>query len=151
MTVVSRRLVPFAAVLAVAVTLAVWITASAAGPWSPSPLPTMHFTGVTTSQHMSLNGATNKNPVGVSLQVTKKLVARGAVIGHAFGACTIVNSAGSALCNVEARFRHRGRLELQGLISGQTNTFAITGGTGAFATARGWWTGHKGHATLTFR
>src|ERR1019366_176350 len=56
MTIVSRRLVPFAAVIAVALTLAVWITASAGGwPQGSSPLPTMHFTVVPTSQHQSLN------------------------------------------------------------------------------------------------
>jgi hypothetical protein len=37
MTIVSRRLVPFAAVLAIAATLAVWMTVSAAAPHGDGP------------------------------------------------------------------------------------------------------------------
>ncbi|HEV3311966.1 MAG TPA: hypothetical protein VG815_15760, partial [Chloroflexota bacterium] len=109
MTIVSRRIVPFAAILAVAVTLAVWITASAAVPRSnPSALPTMHFSGVTTSFHISLNGATQKKPAGATIQQTQKLMAGGVVIGRAFITGTFINNAGWGLINIEARFTHRG-------------------------------------------
>jgi hypothetical protein len=151
MTIVSRRLVPFAAVLAVAVTLTVWITASAAGPWSPSPLPTMHFKVVPTSQHESLNGATNKAPAGATYQETAKLVSGGKQIGTAFVNGTVINNAGWSLLNIEARFPHRGRIELQGgnRPSGG-GTDVIIGGTGVFTTARGWAVGNN-HITVTFR
>ena len=152
MTIVSRRLVPFAAVLAVALTLAVWITASAGGwPQGSSPLPTIHFTVVLTSQHESLNGATNKAPAGATYQETAKLVSAGNQIGRAFIAGTIINNAGLSV-NIELRFPNRGRIELQGVWgSGNHNTSAITGGTGVFATAHGWAVGHNKNVTVTFR
>jgi hypothetical protein len=97
MTIVSRRLVPFAAVIAVALTLAVWITASAGGwPQNSSPLPTMHFKAVPTSTHYSLNGATDKKPVGATLQETVNFISSGKQIGRGFIAGTIVNNAGLA-------------------------------------------------------
>jgi hypothetical protein len=111
----------------------------------------MHFTGVTTSSHESLNGATNKEPVGATFQETQKLMASGRQIGRAFISATVINNAGWALLNIEARFPGRGRLELQGASTGNTNTYAITGGTGVFATVRGWATGHKNHVTVIFR
>ena len=153
MTIVSRRLVPFAAVLAVALTLAVWITASAGGwPQGSSPLPTMHFTAVATSTHYSLNGATQKNPVGATFQETLNFISSGKQIGRGFIAGTIVTNAGASLVNIEARFPHRGRVELQGVWgSGNNNTSAIIGGTGVFTTASGWAIGHNKNVTVTFR
>ena len=153
MTIVSRRLVPFAAVIAVALTLAVWITASAGGwPQGSSPLPTMHFTVVPTSQHQSLNGATNKAPAGATYQETAKLVSSGKQIGTAFVNGTTLNNAGWGLLNIEARFPHRGRIELQGTSAPSQNgsTDGIIGGTGIFTTARGWAVGNN-HITVTFR
>jgi hypothetical protein len=154
MTIVSRRLVPFAAVLAVAVTLAVWITASAAVPRSnPQVLAPMHFQGVLTSSHLSPNGATQKKPAGETLQATYKLLASGRQIGRAFFVATAINNTSWVLGNIELRFSDRGRLELQGTqsFSGNTQTYAITGGTGVFATARGWAIFHKNNITVTFR
>jgi hypothetical protein len=154
MTIVSRRLVPFAAVLAVAVTLAVWITASAAVPRSnPQVLVPMHFTTVKTSSHLSPNGATQKKLAGATIQGTDKLVSAGRQIGRDFALGTFINNAGWGLVNIEVRFSHRGRLELQGTIppSGNTKTFAIIGGTGVFATARGWAVSHGHNVTVTFR
>jgi len=155
MTVISSRILPFAAVLAVAVTLAVWITAGAAGPWSPSPLPTMHFRSVTTSAHFSPNGATQKNPAGASYQATVKLVSDGRQIGTAFLVATVVNKAGWIFENIEGRFPGRGRVELQGMAPPNGGgTQAITGGTGIFTHARGWATSrgkHGNNVTVTFR
>jgi len=152
MTIVSRRLVPFAIALAIAATLAVWMTAGAVAPrgghsWTLQP---MHFTTVPLSKHSSSNGATDKNPAGASFQATANLVAAGEDIGRGFELCTLLDNV-SALCNIEFRFAGRGRLELQGVSKGNISTFAITGGTGAFTTARGWAVGHKHHVTVTFR
>lgn len=156
MTAVSRRILPFAAILAVAVTLAVWITAGAAPPASPAGvLAPMHFRTVTTSGHFSPNGATQKNPVGASYQATVKLVSDGRQIGTAFLVVTIVNKAGWGLENIEGRFPGRGRVELQGMAPPNGGgTQAITGGTGIFTHARGWATsrGKNGNnVTVTFR
>jgi hypothetical protein len=153
MTIVSRRLVPFAVVLAIAATLAIWMTVSAAAPrgGGPSPLPTMHFTVVPTSHHASLNGATQKAPAGATFQETAKLVSSSRQIGSAFVAATIINNIGNALLNIEARFPGRGRIELQGVSKpngGGTDT--IIGGTGIFTGAHGWAVGNN-HITVTFR
>jgi hypothetical protein len=153
MTIVSRRLVPFAAVLAVALTLAVWITASAGGwPQGSSPLPPMHLKTIPTSKHISLNGATDQNPTGATIQKTANVLASGKQVGRAFIACTFVDKVVAGLCNVELRFPDKGRLELQGGVTGSAaKTFAIVGGTGAYATARGWVVVDHHHVTITFR
>jgi len=152
MTAVSRRILPFAAILAVAVTLAVWITAGAAAPASPARvLAPMHFRTVQTSKHISLNGATDQNPTGATIQQTANLLASGRRVGQAFIGCTFINAA-DGLCNIEVRFSHRGRLEMQGGVTGNNSkTFAITGGTGVFTTARGWVVVANKHFTATFR
>ena len=153
MTIVSRRLVPFAAVLAVALTLAVWITASAGGwPQGSSPLPPMHLKTVQTSKHISLNGSTDQNPTGATIQQTANLLASGKQVGRAFIACTFVDNVAAGLCNFEARFPGRGRLELQGGVTGNASrTFAIIGGTGVYTTARGWASLDNHNLTITFR
>jgi len=153
MTIVSRRLVPFAAVLAVAVTLAVWITASASVPSATSAiLAPIHFQTVQTSEHISLNGATDQKPTGATIQDTFNAMSAGREIGHGFITGTFINNAGFSLVNIEVRFLHRGHLELQGVWgSGHNNTSAIIGGTGVFATARGWAHGHNNNVTVTFR
>ena len=154
MTVVSRRLVPFAAVVAIAVTLALWLTASAAVPSSnPAVLAPMHFKSVPTSQHFSLNGATDTNQSGATDQATYELLASGRQIGRAFFLGTGINKAGWVFGNIEFRFSGRGRIELQGTFPGSkhNDTFAIIGGTGVFVTARGWAVIHKGNITVTFR
>jgi hypothetical protein len=153
MTIVSRRIVPFAVALAIAATLAVWMTAGAASPRSnATPLPRMHFMGVTTSMHISLNGATDKKPAGATIQQIQKLLVSGKQIGRAFIVGTFINNAGWGLLNIEARFPGRGRLELQGVTNGsKNNTYAIVGGTGVFTTARGWAHGNHGNITVTFR
>ena len=153
MTLASRRLVPFAVVLAIAATLAIWMTVSAAAPrgGGPSPLPTMHFTVVPTSQHESPNGATQKDPAGATFQETAKLVSSGSQIGSAFIAGTIINKIGNSLLNIEARFPGRGRVELQGVSKPNGGgTEVIIGGTGIFTGARGWAVGNT-HITVTFR
>jgi hypothetical protein len=153
MTVVYRRVVPFAAILAVAVTLALWINASAAVQTSsPAVLAPMHFKVVLTSQHLSMNGATDRKPAGATTQRTFEAVAAGREIGHGFIASTFINNAGSSLVNIEIRVPHRGHLELQGVwSSSHHNTSAIIGGTGDFATSRGSAVGHNQYVTITFR
>ncbi|HEV3312715.1 MAG TPA: hypothetical protein VG815_19560 [Chloroflexota bacterium] len=154
MTVVSRRLVPFAAVLAVAVTVSVWVTASAAVQTfsTPAVLAPMHFKTVQTSKHVSLNGATDQNLTGATLQQTANLLASGRPVGHAFIACTLFNNKSLVgICTIELRLTHRGRLELQGSVMGNSKTFAITGGTGAFTMARGWVIVDNHDVTITFR
>jgi hypothetical protein len=155
MTIVSRRLVPFAAIIAVAATLAVWMTVGAAAPrgGGPSALTTLHFTNVNTSQHISLNGATDKQPAGATVQSTGNIMASGRQVGSAFVNGTFINNAGWGLFNIELRFPGRGRLELQGAKgpSGNTSTFAIIGGTGVFTTARGWVVKSKSNIIITFR
>ena len=151
MTVVSRRLVPFAAVLAVAVTLAVWITAGAASPRSATMLPTMHFHVVPISGHSSQNGATQKNPAGASYQEAFKLVSDGKMIGSGFIVGTFVNKAGAAFQNISVVFPGRGRIELQGVAPPSGNSpSVITGGTGIFAGASGKAVSHNKNVTVTF-
>lgn len=85
MTIISRRPVPFAAVIAFAATLAVWVTVAAAAPGrGHSGVTTLHFTSVNTSQHSSLNGATDKQPAGATVQSTGNIMASGKQVGRPF-------------------------------------------------------------------
>lgn len=154
MKLLSRRVILPAVILAAAATLGVWFVASAAVPRSkPDALTTMHFKTVMTSSHESANGSTQAKPAGGTFQETEKLVAGGKKIGRTFLSCTAVSDTGWFLCNLEARFPHRGRVELQGAFPGtaKTNTLVITGGTGVFTTARGWAVSQGNNVTVTFR
>ena len=155
MTIVSRRMIPFALVLAIAATLAVWMTAGAATPHGggPSGLSPINFWAVTTSMHYSPNGSTDKKPAGATIQQTKKLLVSGKQIGRAFINGTVINNASWLLLNFEVRFPGRGRIEFQGALppSGHNNIIPIIGGTGDFTNVHGWLATHKGTGTITFK
>jgi len=150
MRTITRRIVPLAGIIAVTAILSVWVTAGAAPPRA-SVLPTMHFTVVPTWTHQSLNGATEKEPAGVTYQEEGKLVSGSTQIGTFFVNGTVLNNAGWSMQSIEARFPHRGRVELQGAEppSGP-NTSVIVGGTGVFAHASGASVGKNKNITVTF-
>ena len=76
-------------------------------------------------------------PVGNRFVFSSTLTdAAGNPAGHDGGDCTTTNPDGEALCTIAVSLG-RGEIALAGLATGTDNTFAITGGTGAYRDATG--------------
>jgi hypothetical protein len=138
MTVFTRRVFPFAACIALTATLSIWIAASASSPATrAAPLAPMHFKAITVSTHYSFTG---KQP-GVGSTIQQVQVDRVGMqqIGTDIVSCTVLSKM-QALCQIAANFPGRGRIELQGAlnVNAKRDLYPITGGTGQFATIRGW-------------
>ena len=112
MTIVSRRIVPFTALIAVAVMLSVWVTANAAGGAEKTTPAPMTFTVIPTHEHDNITG---NGGLGQTAQQTFKMVKSGSKIGHGTTVETITPNH-SVFQNIEARFTRRGRVELQGAL-----------------------------------
>jgi hypothetical protein len=106
----------------------------------------MHFVVVQVITHDNFSKA--GPAMGDTLQTVFAEMAGGRRIGVGALSCTViiaVHGNYGALCNVETRFYHRGRIELQGAFNLKTGvtTFNIVGGSGAFVGARGTGVGHS--------
>jgi hypothetical protein len=165
MRILLGRIPLIAVSVAVTAGVTLWASAAAAG-WpdgASSPPPAIHLLIVPTAEHANI-GKNGPEP-GQTVQETFAMVQAGKTVGYGFVLLTILTPTPGThrlygIQNIEARFSGQGRIELQGagcaVCSGAT-MFAITGGTGKFARARGWATrvpvGNRGKSkvTVTFR
>lgn len=151
MTIVSRRILPLATVIAVTAMLSILATAGAAHLQTRHHSDNIwHFTVRATSERFIVNGATNKNPAGAQYVENAKLVQGSHRIGTAYVVGTIIGRSGRSLQNIAAVFPGKGELELQGINTNGLGASVITGGTGVFGGVTGEAVGHNSKITLTF-
>lgn len=92
---------------------------------------------VETAQAVNLIPALDGAPVGNRFVFSSTLTdTAGNPAGHDGGDCVTTNPDGEALCTIAVSLG-RGEIALAGLATGTDNTFAITGGTGAYRDATG--------------